>query len=133
MISISDIASVARAVFSGADYKAKARATMISTFNAVRQRVEDQGQKLQGIPEDSRIHSPYLTGLLNEIEYLAQLVREKDVAMQIFESYYGSTFLIYYDTHLPDMLAIRKEQPNAFEHILWLERQMRPWRHLDAS
>ena len=109
-----------------------ARNTMISTFNNVRQRLENIGQELELLPPGDAKYQTLEKALFNELEWLAHLVRNEDITMEIFAPSYGPPFLHYCERHRPVIDEARKTIPAVYDDILWLEQNLQPWRHAEV-
>lgn len=109
-----------------------ARNTMIATFNTVRHRLESVGQELELLPPGDPKYRTLEKALFNELEWLAHLVRNEDIGLELFAASYAAAFLQYCEQHRTVIDQARKSIPAVYDDILWLEEHLRPWRHRDA-
>lgn len=131
--TVLPLASAAIAVialsFTARSFYLNARATKLTLFNNVRQRIEDAGKKVESLnPPPSQPTADHYA-FLNELEWLCHLVRQKDIPLSMFEPYYGDPFLGAVDDYRHVLEAVRREEAGAYGDILWVEKEL-AWRKL---
>lgn len=111
--------------FTARSFYLNARATKLTLFNNVRQRIEDAGKKVGEPLEAPTAATANHHAYLNELEWLCRLVLQGDIPRSIFDPYYGETFAVAVQDyrHLIDEVQ-RTEQANAYADILSLAAEM---------
>lgn len=117
--------------FTARSFRLNARATKVTLFNNIRQRIEDAGRRVEAAPEEPKKPTPDHYAFLNELEWLCHLVRQGDIPVRMFRPYYGEPFKGNVEDYRFVIEEERGHQPNAYADILWVEdRLAKKWYQL---
>lgn len=111
--------------------RTQTRVTKVSMFNSIRERIQDKRfkKKLEDEDQEALWDEEYF----NEFEWLAFLVRNKELPFDLIEGHLGPVILNLNGSVYPRLKGRGKDHPRTFEDFEWLVQELRKRQGLGQS